>query len=135
LVNINVPAGTGSEYELRSGLIGTTHFDGDGNLYILGDADSDTDEYDDHVIIHEWGHYFEQSFSRADSIGGPHGSGDRLDIRVAFGEGWGNAFSAIATDNPIYLILKGFKANSNWFFQMEIRRVENSGNIQKVPFK
>ncbi len=103
----NVPAGTGSEYELRSGLIGTTHFDGDGNLYILGDADSDTDEYDDHVIIHEWGHYFEQSFSRADSIGGPHGSGDRLDIRVAFGEGWENAFSAIVQIIQYILILKG----------------------------
>ncbi len=41
-------------------------------------------------------------FSRADNIGGSHSLGEALDIRVAFGEGWGNAFSAIATDNPIY---------------------------------
>jgi len=123
----NVPAGTGSEYELRSGLIGTTHFDGDGNLYILGDADSDTDEYDDHVIIHEWGHYFEQSFSRADSIGGPHGSGDRLDIRVAFGEGWGNAFSAIATDNPIYFDTQGFRQSSGFSMDIESGKSDIKG--------
>jgi hypothetical protein len=86
----NVPAGSGDEAGLKKGQIITSHYDGDGNLYILGDANTDTDEYDDHVIIHEWGHYFEDKFSRADSIGGPHGDGNRLDIRVAFGEGWGN---------------------------------------------
>ena len=86
----------------RDGHIGTSHFDGT-SLYILGDANSDTDEYDDHIIIHEWGHYFEAKFSRSDSPGGGHGIGERLDIRLAFGEGWGNAWSAIATDNPMYI--------------------------------
>jgi len=83
------------------GDINTSHFDGTA-IYILGDADSDTDEYDDHVIIHEWGHYFEHNFSRSDSIGGPHSRGQRLDIRLAFGEGFGNAFSGIASGDPIY---------------------------------
>ena len=71
-------------------------------IYILGDDNSDTDEYDEHVIIHEWGHYFEHYFSRSDSIGGPHSGNDKLDMRVAFGEGFGNAFSGMVTDNPIY---------------------------------
>ena len=64
-------------------------------IYILGDfrGSGDTDEFDQHVIAHEFGHYFEDRFSRSDSIGGDHGGGDRLDLRVAFGEGWGNAFS------------------------------------------
>ena len=71
-------------------------------IYILGDDDSDTDEYDEHVIIHEWGHYIEHFFSRSDTIGGSHGGGDKLDMRVAFGEGFGNAFSGIVTDDSIY---------------------------------
>jgi hypothetical protein len=36
------------------------------------DQMSHTDEYDDHVIIHEWGYCFEDKFSRSDSIGGNH---------------------------------------------------------------
>lgn len=62
----------------------------------------DTDEYDEHVIAHEWGHYFQDMFSRDDSIGGPHSGGDILDIRVAFSEGFGNAFSAMVLDDPLY---------------------------------
>lgn len=72
-------------------------------IYILGDFSiGDTDEFDQHVIAHEFGHYLEDKLSRSDSIGGSHGAGDRLDLRVAFGEGWGNAFSAMAMNDPVY---------------------------------
>jgi hypothetical protein len=55
------------------------------------------------VIAHEFGHYIEDRFGRSDSIGGEHGgSATPLDLRVAFGEGWGNAFSAMALGGPIY---------------------------------
>ncbi|MBV1908945.1 MAG: hypothetical protein KUG78_06450 [Kangiellaceae bacterium] len=83
------------------GQIGTSHFDGS-EVFILGDAGSDTDEYDGHVIVHEWGHYFEGRHSRSDSIGGSHSGNDKLDIRVALGEGFGNALSGIVTDDPFY---------------------------------
>jgi hypothetical protein len=76
-------------------------------IYILGDfnqlLDSDTDEFDESVIAHEFGHYIEDTFGRSDSIGGIHGGSQTLlDLRVAFGEGWGNAFSGMALGNPIY---------------------------------
>ncbi|HKU15998.1 MAG TPA: hypothetical protein VJQ52_16505 [Steroidobacteraceae bacterium] len=73
-------------------------------IYILGDFSvGDTDEFDQSVIAHEFGHYIEDRFSRSDSIGGEHGGSDTpLDLRVAFGEGWGNAFSAMTLGNPIY---------------------------------
>ena len=115
----NTPASSQRESAIREGLIGTTYFNGEDSLYILGDEDSDTDEYDDHIMIHEWAHYFEENFSRADSIGGPHGSGDRLDIRVAFGEGWANAFSAIATDNPIYFDTQGPRQSQGFAMDIE----------------
>jgi hypothetical protein len=79
-----------------------TYYDGNDNIMIQGDQKGDSDEYDDHIMIHEWGHYFEAKFSRADSIGGGHASGNHLDIRLAFGEGWGNALSGMVTDDPIY---------------------------------
>jgi len=87
--------------DLTAGQITTSHFNGT-DIFILGDENSDTDEYDGHVIVHEWGHYFERRLSRSDSVGGSHNTGDRLDMRVALGEGWGNALSGIVTDDPFY---------------------------------
>jgi hypothetical protein len=72
-------------------------------MYVLGDfAQGDTDEFDQHVLAHEFGHYVEDKFSRSDSIGGQHGEGNKLDLRVAFGEGWGNAFSGMVLNDPVY---------------------------------
>ena len=76
-------------------------------LYILGKADVDTDEYDTGVVVHEWGHYFESRLSRSDSTGGPHGNGDMLDMRLAFGEAWGNALAGMVRDDPIYIDTSG----------------------------
>ena len=76
------------------GEINTSHYTS-GNLYILGKENQDTDEFDWHVMVHEWGHYYEDKLSRSDSIGGQHSAGDLLDARVSMGEGWGNAVSAI----------------------------------------
>jgi hypothetical protein len=71
-------------------------------IFILGDENVDTDEYDASVIAHEWGHYFQDVFSRDDSLGGRHAQSDELDLRVAFSEGWGNAFSGMATQSSVY---------------------------------
>ena len=72
------------------------------SLFLLGDASVDTEEFDDHVIAHEWGHYFEDVFSRSDSIGGSHAIGESIDARLAFGEGWATALAAMALDDPQY---------------------------------
>jgi hypothetical protein len=90
-------------------------------IYILGDfssASSDTDEFDQHVIAHEFGHYFEDRLSRSDSIGGDHGGGDRLDLRVAFGEGWGNAYAAMSLNDPAYRDSQQ-RVNSEFGFNLE----------------
>jgi len=99
--NVNVP-GTGTRDEnIAAGEISTSHYSSN-SLFLLGKDGSDAEEFDDHVIVHEWGHYFEDNFSRSDSIGGSHGPGDLLDARVAFGEGFATALSGIALDDPIY---------------------------------
>ncbi|MGB6053846.1 MAG: hypothetical protein WBG17_01265 [Burkholderiaceae bacterium] len=92
------------------GEIGTSHWsardDQPGDrpgLYILGAENVDTDEYDTGVVVHEWGHYFESRFSRADSTGGPHGGGELLDMRLAFGEAWGNSLAGMVRDDPLYV--------------------------------
>jgi hypothetical protein len=106
--SVNDTASTSGSIDL--GQLGSSFFtsdpDGDGtanpSLFLVGDAADDPDEFDDHVVAHEWGHYFEDNFSRSDSTGGTHFVGDVLDPRVAWGEGWATAFAAMALGDPLY---------------------------------
>jgi hypothetical protein len=103
----------------ESGHIGTSHYsrnDSDNGIYVLGKADSDTDEFDDHVIAHEWGHYFEDKQSRGDSIGGSHGYSNLLDARLAFGEGWANALSGIVLSDQYYLDTTGIRQQTAGYY-------------------
>lgn len=97
---------TPSDGNLTQGQIGTSFFQsssaGGLRIYLLGDAASDADEYDSPVVAHEWGHYLQTAVSRDDSVGGPHTGNDRLDMRVAFSEGFGNAFAGMALGSPRY---------------------------------
>ena len=116
---------------IANGDIGTSSYvsssDGDRRVLILGDANNDTDEYDEHVVIHEWGHYFEDQLSRSDSIGGLHGLGDRLDPRVALSEGFGNAVSGMMTDDPFYRDSFGFAQGQGFFINVENNNNQNEG--------
>jgi hypothetical protein len=85
------------------GEIGSSRYRTSEGIYLLGAANQDTDEYDRHVIAHEWGHYLEDRFSRSDSIGGPHTLTDQLDMRLAFGEAFGNAFAGMVTGKSVYV--------------------------------
>lgn len=81
---------------------GTSFFSEQGFAVILGDRWSDSDEFDDDVILHEYAHFLAARFSRDDSVGGPHAAGDVLDPRVAWSEGWANFFSSLVTGDPVY---------------------------------
>lgn len=102
-------------------------------IYVLGLID--TDEYDRHVIIHEWGHYFEENFSRSDSRGGAHSPSLKIDLNLAFSEGWSNALAAIVTQDFIYKdstdnndyqpldIESGNIQNSGWYSEASIHEI------------
>ena len=117
--------------DITLGEIGTSFYRGgspiDG-IYLLGDEDVDTEEYDKHVIAHEFGHYVEDTLARSDSIGGPHSLSDRLDIRVAFGEGFGNAWSAIATGDTVYIDAQGLNQSLAGGFDVEDGTIYNGVN-------
>lgn len=100
------PLNNSAEGDEAKGEIGTSFFDGTA-IYLLGDADNDTDEYDGHVLIHEWGHFLEDNLFRSDSLGGAHQDGQSLDLRVAMSEGWANAFSGMMLDDPNYMDASG----------------------------
>lgn len=133
------------------GQIGTTSFSTSSAgraIYVLGKENVDTDEYDESVIAHEWGHYYQSAFSRDDSPGGSHGLNDRLDRRVAFSEGWGNAWSGIALARRNYTdsvgasqgpgtnidLSSGAAATPGWFREASVHSILWRLNSQ-VGFK
>jgi hypothetical protein len=70
------------------------------SIYILGQQDIDTDEYDKAVVVHEYGHYLQSVYSRDDTVGGMHSPLDKLDMTLAFSEGWGYAWAGMVLNNP-----------------------------------
>ena len=109
--------------------VGTSFFSGE-YIMVLGDADADTDEYDESIIIHEWGHYFQSIASRDDSIGGSHGSGDLLDMRVAFSEGWANALSGLAAGIDRYQDSGGSQQGGGFSRSLENALTESQGAVK-----
>jgi hypothetical protein len=136
---------------IAAGDIGSTFFINRSTgreIYVLGREDVDTDEFDAPVIAHEWGHYYQSSFSRDDSPGGPHSLTDRIDRRLAFSEGWGNGWSGIALGRSNYVdsvgaqqsrggnvnLAVGPSTNPGWFREASIHSIFWNLN-QQVGFK
>jgi hypothetical protein len=113
---------------ISEGDIGTSFYLNN-NLYILGNANSDTDEYDKAVIAHEWAHYFEDNLSRLDSVGGNHGQGDILHPSVAWSEGFATALASIILDNPLYIDTFGLGQNIG-----DITNVEQDSDSDSATF-
>lgn len=75
---------------------------GDLGVLALSGTIADDDAYDDAVVAHEVGHHFELHHGVADSPGGYH-DGRRTDPRLAWSEGFANAFAAMVLDDPLYV--------------------------------
>ena len=73
---------------------------GKSELYILGGLNgnsdnTDMDQYDNSVIIHEFGHFLEDTFATSDSPGGSHNGNSVIDPRLAWSEGFAYYFQAV----------------------------------------
>ena len=113
---------------LADGDIGSTaYYRGANAIYVLGAADVDTDEYDRPVIAHEWAHYFVDTLSQEDSLGGAHRPGDQLDMRVAFSEGLTNALSAAILGDALYRDSNGLSQAAEFNFDIDENVVANPG--------
>jgi hypothetical protein len=66
-------------------------------------------------------------FSRDDTLGGQHSTSERLDLRVAFSEGWGNAFSGMVKNDPRYRDSFGLAQANGFVIDVEVNGVANPG--------
>jgi PKD repeat protein len=125
----NVP----TDGDVSQGQIGTTAYYPTSTvgiapgIYVLGAASNDTDEFDQHIIAHEFQHYLEDTLSRADTVGGDHSLNERLDMRVAFSEGYANAFSAMVLNDPLYRDSFGTAQGTDFHFSVESTTTSTPG--------
>lgn len=77
----------------------------DRSISLLGytDSNSDGDEFDDDVILHELGHLSMEVFSIDHSNGGAHGFTTRHDLRLAWSEGVANYISTAIREESTYV--------------------------------
>lgn len=108
-----------------------THFDPvGGGIFICGERGSGTcaygngDEYDDSVVLHEYGHFVLHHLARDDSPGGPHFLGENTqDIRLAWSEGWATFFSSAVRNDPSH-----FDGSNSGSLSYEIEQTTGANN-------
>ncbi len=116
--NIEMPAlnlywstkNVATDGEISLGQIGTSYYNGNGlwqGVFILGKADSDTDEFDKGVIGHEFGHFLQAQLSYSDSPGDSHGYNEYKDASLAYGEGYGTAVGGLLSGSHYYCDTSG----------------------------
>lgn len=81
-----------------------TSFNPDNNTVQLRGHPEDADEYDDPVILHEFGHYVADFFSHDTSPGGAHSIfEDDLPLALTWSEGFATWFGSQARQSPLYM--------------------------------
>ena len=67
------------------------------SIYLFGQS-SDSDAYDDTVILHEFGHYVEFVHGASDNPTGPHGPNDCLVSQLSWSEGYATFLQNLVRD-------------------------------------
>ncbi|MDH5216452.1 MAG: Ig-like domain-containing protein [Gammaproteobacteria bacterium] len=124
-------------------------------IYVLSVSGDDTDEFDDDVLWHEFGHYIASEESKDQSPGGCHYFDmNDLDLRLAWSEGWGDFFpmavknwAAKDVARADYVSMDSSVAQSFYVdtaadlaqLSFDVARLENNGDVEidkvKIPFE
>jgi hypothetical protein len=89
------PSSLGSYFEPTAGV-----------MHILG-VGADIDEFDDDIILHEFGHLAMEKFSLDHSLGGGHSLSGRYDLRLAWSEGAATFISSAIRNDSLNIDFTG----------------------------
>lgn len=75
-------------------------------VYIIGGQNgsvcTDTDHFDQSIVLHEYGHFLENTYAGSDSPGGSHFGTSLIDPRLAWSEGVANFLQGAFLNRPFY---------------------------------
>jgi hypothetical protein len=78
-------------------------YDGYYNEITIADGPSDSDEWEESAIMHEWGHSADDFYSCDDAPGGDHSWGQNIDSEMAWGEGFPDYYQSAVRDYYGYI--------------------------------
>ncbi len=78
----------------------------------IADDPSDPDEWDDAIVMHEWGHASDNHYSCDDSPGDDHAPGMEIDPELSWGEGYPTYYSSAVRDYFGY-------PDANWMIDID----------------
>ena len=97
-----------------------------------GGFTNDPDEYDDTIVLHEYGHFITSTFSHDDSPGGRHVIPENTqDIRLSWSEGWATFFACAVLDSPIAV---DTRSAGEFTFNIDIYNVDKSPQDTVIKF-
>ncbi len=81
-------------------------------LFIVGGSNdnietANTDHFDNVIILHEYGHFIEEVFSKIDTPGGSHSAKYTIDPRLAWSEGFATFFASAILGKASYVDSQG----------------------------
>lgn len=100
-------------------------------LFILGGVNgdvnsSDTDHFDNSIILHEYAHFLEDVLMKSDSPGGAHNGNRIIDPRLAWSEGFANFFQAAVRNDPRYIdTLGNTDGSTDFIFYLDLETAVN----------
>ncbi len=99
-----------------------SYYNGDvWNEMTIADDPSDPDQWDDSVIMHEWGHMADDYYGCDDNGGGPHNVDTLVnDLELSWGEGYPDFWQSVVRD-------KTGHQDSSWYLDFDINGNVNIG--------
>jgi len=82
---------------------------------LVGGSEADPDQWDDSVVLHELGHWFEAQLANTTNPGGPH-DGSRTEPDLAWSEGFASFFAQALLADPVYVDSFG---DGTWSMDLE----------------
>jgi len=112
----NAASTDGSYYTSRGGP------DGGAAIYIKGgdSVNDDTDEFDDYVLLHEYGHFFADAFSRDASLGGSHALDELIYASASYSEGLASFLAGVFEVQPFLVDSARISSGSPLWFSINL---------------
>ena len=76
----------------------SSYYDETNNEITIADDPSDPDQWDDPIVMHEWGHSSDDYYSCDDNPGDDHRPGIEIDPELSWGEGYPTYYSSAVRD-------------------------------------
>ena len=103
-------------------------------MFIVGGSNGDitatnTDHFDNVIILHEYGHFLEDIFSKTDTPGGSHNARYVIDPRLAWSEGLATFFASAVAGQAAYIDSSGIAPNGHLKINENLERYPPTRDI------